>query len=824
MTRQPPSSRPLHRRVSRPFLRLRAVAALGVVSVGLLAPSATIVAAGQPAPSATEPISLDRAQLSRLDALIEDAIGRGELPGAVVLVGLGDQVVFEKAYGSRAIVPGREPMTVETIFDLASLTKVVATSPSVMRLVEEGRIRLTDRVASFIPEFGRYGKDEITVRQLLAHVSGLRPDLDWSRPWEGYETAIDLAIEEVPLAPPGERFIYSDINFILLGEIVRRVSGMPLDEFAGSRIFGPLGMNETGFRPAAGDVARIAPTESCPPLDYPCGGPGSSMLRGVVHDPTTRRMGGVSGHAGLFSTARDLAIFCRMFLEGGAVDGVRVLAPLTIARMIAPASPPGAANQRGLGWDLDSVYSSNRGELMTAGSFGHTGFTGTSLWLDPRTGLYVVFLSNRVHPDGTGNVTPLRARVATVVAAALRGGPALATAPMPRGVLSPSGDVFDPSAGPAQVMTGIDVLVEESFARLEGKRIGLLTNRTGVAADGRTTLEILHEAVEVELTAIFSPEHGLRTDRDEAVDSGIDADTGLPIHSLYGATRRPTAEMLDGLDAVVVDLQDAGARFYTYMTTVAYLMEEAGPRGVEVVVLDRPNPINGTAIEGPVLETDLLGFTGYLEMPIRHGLTLGELARLFEGERGLEVALDVVPMRGWTRDLWYDETGLGWIDPSPNLRSVTQAALYPGIGAIEWSNISVGRGTDAPFEHVGAPWIDGVRLARELNAGSLPGVQFYPVAFTPAASRYAGERCEGVRILVTDRAALRPVRVGVELAAAIERLHPDDYDPAPTLPLLGSRSTLAAIERAASGADLVSGWDEAAADWRLRRAPYLLYP
>ncbi|MDP2054349.1 MAG: serine hydrolase domain-containing protein, partial [Acidobacteriota bacterium] len=359
---------------------------------------------------------------SRVDVLVQEAIAAKAAPGAVVLVGRGDQTVYEKAFGARATVPSHEPMTLDTIFDLASLTKVVATTTAVMTLVEQGRLRLNDPVAAFVPGFERYGKGGITIRHLLTHVSGLRPDVDL-HPWTGYDAAIALAVDEVPTMPPGAQFVYSDINFFLLGDIVARVTGESLDGYLQRAVFAPLGMRDTGFRPATTLRPRIAPTERCAEQDaWPCKRPDAAPLRGVVHDPTARRMGGVAGHAGLFGTARDLQRFARMLINGGELDGVRVLSAATVARMIAPVAMPANAGTRGLGWDIDTSFSSNRGDLFPVGSFGHTGFTGTSLWIDPASKSYVIFLSSRLHPDGVGDVGVLRSRIATVAAAALSGG------------------------------------------------------------------------------------------------------------------------------------------------------------------------------------------------------------------------------------------------------------------------------------------------------------------------------------------------------------------------------------------------------------------
>jgi uncharacterized protein YbbC (DUF1343 family) len=653
------------------------------------------------------------------------------------------------------------------------------------------------------------------VRHLLTHTSGLRPDLDLAETWSGYDKGIELAIDEVPASPPGERFVYSDINFLLLGEIVRRVSGMPLDEYAAKHIFTPLGMKDTGFRPAASLLPRIAPTEK---VD-------GQMLRGVVHDPTARRMGGVAGHAGLFSTAADLSIFCRMLLDGGIYHGVRILAPLTVAKMTSPVTGSGDPNVRGLGWDIDSSYSSNRGELLPVGSYGHTGFTGTSLWIDPLTREFVVFLSNRVHPDAKGDVTPLRAKVATIAAAAVIDAPAEAG----RARLMTGRDFGAQGAPPAlpkaaAVETGLDVLRANGFAPLRGKRVGLVTNHTGRARDGASAIDLLFAAKDVTLVALFSPEHGIRGVLDATVASAVDEKTKLPIYSLYGDTQRPTDAMLNGVDVLVVDLQDIGVRFWTYATTTAYVLEEAAKRKLPVFVLDRPDPIGGWLIEGPALDKESMGFTGYFPaMPIRHGVTLGELAKLYNAENKIGADLTVVAMKNWRRDDWYDETGLTWVNFSPNMRNMNEAALYPGIGAIEGTNLSVGRGTDTPFEQIGAPWIDGVQLASALNARAIAGVRFYPVRFTPSSSKYANEDCGGVFVIVTDRASLRPVRVGLEIASALYRMYPAQYQLLTAQRLFASHDTLARIAAGEDPAAIVATWAVAESKWRSLRARYLLY-
>ena len=692
-----------------------------------------------------------------------------------------------------------------------------------MTLVEQGRVRLNDPVASFVPGFDRYGKGGITVRHLLTHLSGLRPDVDL-HPWSGYDAAIALAVDEVPTTAPGEQFVYSDINFFLLGDIVARVTGESLDAYTTRVVFAPLGMRDTGFLPAKTMLPRIAPTERCAPQDaWPCQRPDAAPLRGVVHDPTARRMGGVAGHAGLFSTARDLKRFARMLINGGELDGVRILSPATVARMITPVTLPANAGTRGLGWDIDTSFSSNRGDLFPIGSFGHTGFTGTSLWIDPASKSYVIFLSSRLHPDGVGDVGVLRSRIATVAAAALSGASVGSGFSPTTSVASTQAPSPKPQAAGPQILPGIDVLARDGFAKLKGKRVGLVTNHTGVARDGKSTIDLLHMAPGVQLVSLFAPEHGIRGVLDADVPAERDQKTGLTIHSLYGDTRRPTDAMLAGIDTLVIDLQDIGSRFYTYPATTGYVLEEAAKRKIAVMVLDRPNPVNGWQIEGPNQSEPIREFIAYFPMPVRHGLTLGELARVFNAEKKINADLTVIPVENWRREYWYDETGLAWINPSPNMRNLNQAALYPGIGAIEYSNISVGRGTDQPFEQLGAPWIDGPRLAAALNARKLPGIRFYPVAFTPTTSKYAKQVCQGVFMVITNRSQLQPVRVGLEIAGALFTLFGEQYQLENTDLLLGSRDSFERVKRGEDPAAVAARWNADEARWRRLRAKYLLY-
>jgi len=804
----------------------------------------------------TASVYVSTQKLAAIDGEVEREIKQKHLPGAVVLVARNGSIVWRKAYGARAIEPSREPMTVNTIFDLASLTKIVATATSIMILVEQGKVRLSDPLSNYIPEIKGEGKERITIELLLTHRAGYAPDFDLRDRWTGYDEAIKRLIKEPLRNPPGAKFVYSDINYIALGEVVHRASGLTLDQFARKNIFLPLGMLDTGFRPAARLRRRIAPTEQRRgQLSYLGDKPqdeadADKWLRGEVHDPTSYRMDGVAGHAGLFSTADDLAIYCQMILNGGEYKGVRILSPLTVAEMTRPRLVSEASWTRGLGWDINSSFSTNRGDLFPLGSFGHTGFTGTSIWIDPASKMFVVFLSNRVHPDGKGDVGPLRGRVASIAAGAvtdlamvgrahiemseyyqtMTSDLARFTASRQQALAmsvstSNTTESFSRSnTTDAKVLTGIDVLERDGFKQLAGKRIGLVTNQTGRDRNGRSTIDVLFKAPEVKLAALFSPEHGIRGAADEKVSDSKDEQTGLPIFSLYGETRRPKAEQLKDLDALVFDIQDIGARFYTYISTLGNVMEEAAKAKLPVFVLDRPNPIGGIEVEGPLADADKLSFVVYHRIPVRHGMTIGELARLFNQERNLGCDLRVIEMAGWRRAMWFDETNLLWMNPSPNMRSLTEATLYPGIGLLETTNLSVGRGTDTPFELVGAPWIDGQQLASFLNNQRIAGVRFVPVRFTPAGSVFKGEECNGINIIITDRDRFRPVTGGLEIAVALRQLYPAQWKVDNYLRLLANVDALERLKRGESATEILLSWTASLDEFKKARARVLLYP
>ena len=747
-----------------------------------------------------------------VDEAIRDAVAASEIPGGILVVGQGDQVLHRKVLGWRATVPKRELMTADTIFDIASLTTVVATTPSVLRLWEMGKIDLDAPLGRYLKEFNTAAFQDVTVMRLLTHTAGLNDLPSREAMAKGFPEAARLQAKAGLVAAPGSAFLYSDTGFILLGELVRRVSGEPLDTFARKQFFAPLGMRDTAFAPPAAWRKRIAPTEAVN---------NQGPLRGVVHDGNARLLNGVAGHSGMFSTAADLSRFCRMLLAGGQLDGRRYLKATTVRAMFAPHVL--GETTRGLGWDIASPYARTLGAYFPIGSVGHTGFTGTAIWMDPATRTYMILLTNRVHPYGKGEVAELRRRLSAAV------GTRFAPREDPTAVAAATIEATGPAADGAALLpegstlTGLDRLVSEDFARLAGRSVGLITNQTGVDAQGRRAVDLLAAAPQVKLRALFSPEHGITGQVDASVPHSRDAATNLPIWSLYGPGRRPSTEQLSGIDTLVFDIQDVGVRYYTYLTTLVYALEEAGRRGIEVVVLDRPNPITGAVVEGPVMDPDLRSFTAPHTIPVRTGMTIGEFGLMVVGERKLPVKLTVVPLERWQRSQWFEETGLAWVNPSPNIRSQTQALLYSGVGLLEATNLSVGRGTDMPFEVIGAPWItEPQELADAMNARRLAGLEFHPIFFTPTSSVHAGRPLGGVRLQVTDRDAIRPVTVGLALARELMERYPN-YRPAAIQNLLVNRFTIWSLFKGDPFARLMGWADYGRNAFLQRREPYLLY-
>jgi SSS family transporter len=912
------------------FKRVReqkAVGAVLLVLVGLAVP----IAFGQPAsgqsglgggkkisdagPHAPSAAMASDADFAPITTLMTQAIEAKKIPGAVVLVNHDGRTVFERAYGNRAAEPLLEPMTEETVFDMASLTKCLVTATAIMQLYELHKLNFDDAVAKYLPEFGANGKQGVTIRELLTHYSGLPPDVDLKDAWgltapdkaEGLRRAFASSL----VTPAGMHFEYSDINYITLGALVEKVSGEPLEEYAQRHIFAPLHMTHTrylpigkacgallnstgsltgegghGIDPCRADgwrreewIPRIAPTaydnegNAATNPDY------DRLLRGVVHDPTTRRMGGVAGHAGVFSTVGDIALFGQALLDRLADRASDFpLGKAALKLMTQPEQPATAAGgatiftedgktttgvaARGFGWDINSAFSRPRGEVFPTGSFGHTGFTGTSLWMDPKSDTVVVLLSNAIHPRGAPPISTLRGQVATAAARALglETNAALASSSEAQGsgITQTVSHTEMPACEPGEgcpTYTGIDVLEGTQFAALvpiaarhnNRLRLGLLTNQTGLDSKGRRTVDLLFNDAPravpgASLTTLFSPEHGLLGIKDSMkVANDTDAATHLPVISLYGVKeeqRRPSMETLKDLDAVVVDLQDAGERFYTYETVVGYFLEAAAKAGIEVIVLDRPNPVNGVAVQGPVSDAGAESYTDYMPLPSRHGLTLGELALYFNNERRLpsttsaniqvpiKAQLTVVPMQNWRRSQFFDETRLPWINPSPNLRSPAAAVLYPGIALMETANISVGRGTDKPYEQIGAPYINAVQLATYLAARKIPGISFaatsFPVGEDGNHYPFHGKTIPGISFTCTDRNVLNSPEFGIELISALHRLYPE-FLLAKTMQIIANVDTMQALRNNDDPRTIAAGWEPDLAKFQKQRKPYLLY-
>jgi len=378
-----------------------------------------------------------------------------------------------------------------------------------------------------------------------------------------------------------------------------------------------------------------------------------------------------------------------------------------------------------------------------------------------------------------------------------------------------------PRAG--RVQTGLDVLESQKFAPLRGKHIGIITNHTGLDSQGKSTIELLAHAPGVQVVAIFSPEHGLGGQLDERLSSSKDPSTGLHVFSLYGETLRPTDEMLKGVDTLVFDIQDAGVRFYTYTVTMAYAMEEAAKRNIAFYVLDRPNPLGGEIIEGPMLDPDKTNFVAYFPIPVRYALTIGELAQFFNSENHINTHLHVIAMKNWHRNYFFESTGVRWIPPSPNLRTLKGSIVYPGLEILQSAGVSVGRGTEAPFEEFGAPWMDGEKVASALNAAHLPGLKFVSQPFIPVTGLYAGKRCNGVGIRIGDRGAVRSMRMGLEIAALLQKMYPQNFDVSKTIVLLGNSETVQKLAEDASPAEIVASWQASLSDYDKTRRRYLLY-
>lgn len=721
---------------------------------------------------------------ARIDTLVRTAIEDGKLPGCVVTIGRRDEVLFRRAYGWRALLPERVAMTEDTVFDLASLTKPIATATGIMKLVDQGLVALDAPASRYVPELAP--STAFTVEHLLVHTSGLPAAMAVSD-FSGTRAALMHRIGKLTLkAQPGERFVYSDVGYVVLEEIVRRVSHIDLATYANAEIFAPLGMVETRFLPDAPMRARAATTEQRSGV----------WMQGEVHDPRAHALGGIAGHAGVFSTTQDLTRFAQMMLRHGEHEGTHLVRESTFRAFTSRHLTPKGG--RGLGWDIDSVFANHKSDLLSPLAFGHGGYTGTAMWIDPEKDFFVVFLSNRVHPEGKGAIHPL---VSAVTSAAVD---TIAT------------------------RTGVDVLANENFSRLRGSRVGLITNVRSTLRTGQTTIDAFRNAAGVSLVSIFSPEHGLGAQAEGHISDT--AYEGIPVRSLYGTnaggrdTFSPTDESLSGIDTLVFDLQDAGLRFYTYASTMKRAMQAAARMHLRFVVLDRPNPLGGDLVEGPLFAEGTDSFASPYELPIRHGLTLGELANFIAAETPIALKPEIVTMSGWHRADHFGRTTLKWPVPSPNLRTLESVELYPAVGLLEATNVSVGRGTEMPFEVFGAPWVDADALVRRIRAMNLPGIEVERADFTPNARPHANTRCHGVRVRITDRSAFRAVHTGVALAIALYAQHPKTWNVAHLNRMLRSDNALVALRSGRTVDDVEATWSESIAAFDTMRRRYFLYP
>lgn len=738
---------------------------------------------------------------------LQQAVERGAVPGAVALVNVQGQTVCHTAVGHSSLIPKEKNIKKDQIFDLASLTKVVATTTAVLILWDEGKLQLDDPVSKYLPELDRPDKNTITLRHCLTHTTGLPPFRKYYDKLQGREAYLKAIAAEPLQYKTGTERQYSDLGFILLGLVVEKVSGQPLDEFTRERIFKPLKMKQTRYLPTGslknGSPSRYASTEKCPWR--------KRVMTGVVHDENAYALGGVSGHAGLFSTAADLERFGRMLLGHGEYDGARILSPEAVAQLNT-CQAPAVAPQAGLGWLLKTDKESIAGFLSSPRSFGHTGFTGTSLWVDPENQVVAILLTNAIHPSrekaSSGSV---RLEFHRIVSQATQ--PPI----------------------PPRVQTGLDVLESEDFRPLWDKRIAIVTNQTGIDASGKSIVELMVHHPHLRVTALFGPEHGITGAASAGAQVSDSQAFGIPVHSLYGDKHKPDSRLASEFDVMVFDMQDVGARFYTYIWTLFYVQQFCAETGKPLYVLDRPNPLGGLAVEGPVLDESVASFVGLKPIPIRHGLTVGELARLYNQQGwlgpGLQAPLEVIAMRGWNRAMSFRDTGLTWVAPSPNLPTPEAAWVYPGTCLFEGVNWSEGRGTLQPFLNVGGPGLDANALCRNLNGLNLPGVTFLPTHFTPQAlagkaphPRFQDQTCQGVFVRVDDPDRFSSVTAGIALLKAFHDAAPNQQKwEAIFNHLVGTPRLRKQIEAGESLEQIVKSWNSELERFNSQRQKVLQY-
>lgn len=667
---------------------------------------------------------------------LELAVSRSGAPGAVACVGVDGSRVMAEAIGFRQLHPKREATTLDTIYDLASLTKMVATTTAVMLLRDAGKLSLDDAVSRYIP---LPNLERFKIRHLITHTTGLPAWRPWYQEVSNFLEHVERISEVAGVSTPDQSRTYSDMGFILLRKVVEQAAQDTLDNFCKRKIYEPLGMNDTMFNPPEKLHARCAPTEYCSWR--------KRALRGEVHDENASSVGGVSGHAGLFSTVLDLEKYCIALLDG------KIHSQATLQEMTAIGAIPFYPWQ-GIGWWVDPWAIGANGYLPSRTAFGHTGFTGTSIWMDRATKLYVILLSNSVHPSRSGkDNTSLR-----------------------RTFHSRVSDVYYPRWCNAH--TGLDRLLRNEFEEVRGKRLALLTNSAAVDQMGRPILDVFALDKTLQLRYLYSPEHGL-FGQAEAGEHVASEKGATPVVSLYGKRKQPSSEELKTIDLFVIDLPDIGARYYTYMATMKDCLIACAENNTPVLVLDRPNPVGGLITEGPIA-TATGSAVCTAPIPIRHGMTLGELALYFQktalGKNKL--ALTVLKAENWWRDLQAPECCLPWQPPSPNIPTADAALMYIGTCLFEGLNISEGRGTETPFLVCGAPWLDAEAIINAVSADGSAGCALESVLYIPksipgkaSSPKYQDKLCRGIKFTITDRYILRPFTVVLAVICAMHRQH-----------------------------------------------------
>jgi uncharacterized protein YbbC (DUF1343 family)/CubicO group peptidase (beta-lactamase class C family) len=736
-----------------------------------------------------ETMGIDPHKLEAIDRTVHQAMERHEIPGAVVGLSIQDKVVFRKAYGYRSLFP-KKPMLPTTIFDLASLTKPLATGLLALKMMEKGIWTLEEPVSKSWPAFACHGKDSVTIKDLLLHVSGLPVVNRWQdflQPRATWEAK--LACTKLNHAPQ-TTFSYSDLGYIVLGIAIEKRLGKSLDQAAQELIFKPAELPSLQFFP--NNKNRLSQQET-PGLTFATTEKVEQQwLSGRVHDPRARAMGGVAGHAGLFGQVDDLLLlFQSLLITTNGRTGV--FQSQTVRSMFQEQSAAGHARS----WLFDRSSWQTNSKVSPEKSWVHTGFTGTAVWIDPIQNITLVVLTNRLHPDGKGNANPVREKIKSIVTQALR------------------------SREP--VRAGIDVLKEQQYSMLAHKKIALVTHLAAQTLSGTSSLDELRKVPTLKVSALFVPEHGLDAKQNGALASGSKVEH-IPVFPLYGKQLRPTKEQLKGIDTLVFDLQAVGTRFFTYVTTLGYLLEASATYSIPMVILDRPNPQGGRHVWGPLLAKDETSFTGYHPMPVVYGMTIGELGKFLNAERKIHADLTVVPLRNWLRGESWASTQRVWPTPSPNLPNERAAFLYPGLALLEFTNVSVGRGTALPFEQMGAPFINAKEVRSALQkAPEAYGVSIETVDFTPVSGTYAKQQCHGVRLAVSDP-RWDPVAFGLRLAYVLQELYPTAWKSGNLSTLLANRKLVAAIKQKVPLATLKSAWQPESDAFAKKRMKYLLYP